>query len=65
MFQLDSKGARVCESSRSRQELSNEYLDFRNYMNLIFNLFAKIVFDTAENGPLKVRQKLAKLKVTN
>ena len=39
-------GAKVCRSGTSRQELSNEHL------------LAKIGFDTAENGPLKVRQKL-------
>ena len=37
-----------CKSCRSRQELSNEYL------------LAKFGFDTAENEPLKVCQKLAK-----
>ena len=37
----------MCTSCRSRTELSNEYL------------LAKIGFDTAENGPLKVCQKLA------
>ena len=35
-------GAKECQSDRSRQELSNEYL------------VAKIGFDTAENEPLKV-----------
>ena len=35
---------------RSRRELSHEYL------------LAKIGVDTAENGPLKVRQKLAKVR---
>ena len=45
------KGAKVCKSCRSRQELSNEYL------------LAKFGFDTAENEPLKVCQKLAKVKV--
>ena len=50
VFLLDSKGAKVCKckSCRSRQELSNEYL------------LAKFGFDTAENEPLKVCQKLAK-----
>ena len=48
VFQLDSKGAEVCESCRSRQELSNEYL------------LAKFGFDTAESEPLKVCQKIAK-----
>ena len=48
VFQLDSKGAKACKSCRSRQELSNEYL------------LAKFGFDTAENEPLKVCQKLAK-----
>ena len=55
VFRLDSKDAKVCKSCSSLQELSNEYQC----------ILAKIVFDTAENGPLKVRQKLAKLKVTN
>ena len=41
-------GAKACKSCRSRQELSNEYL------------LAKFGFDTAENEPLKVCQKLAK-----
>ena len=41
-----SKGAKAC---RSRQELFNEYL------------LAKIRFDTAENEPLKVCQKIAKI----
>ena len=41
-------GAKVYTSCRSRQELSNEYL------------LAKIGVDTAENGLLKVCQKLAK-----
>ena len=40
-------GAKACKSCRSRQELSNE------------RLLAKIGFDTAENGPLKVCQQLA------
>ncbi len=48
VFLLDSKGAKACKSCRSRQELSNEYL------------LAKFGFDTAENEPLKVCQKLAK-----
>ena len=39
-------GAKACKSCRSRQELSNEYL------------LAKFGFDTAENEPLKVCQKL-------
>ena len=65
VFLLDSKGAKVytfslfhfrfgsflpkthkCKSCRSRQELSNEYV------------LAKFGVDTAENGPLKVCQKL-------
>ena len=46
--QLDSKSANVSRSCRSRQDLSNEYL------------LAKFGVDTAENGPLKVCQKLAK-----
>ena len=41
-----SKGAKVGKSCRSRQELSNDYL------------LAKIRFDTAENEPLKVFQKI-------
>ena len=40
-------GAKVCKSCRS-QELSNEYF------------LSKIGFDTAESGPLKVGQQLAK-----
>ena len=48
VFQLDSKGAQVYESCISREELSNE------------DLLAKIGVDTAENGPLKVCQKLGK-----
>ena len=47
VFLLDSKGAKVYKSCRSRQELSNEYL------------LAKFGFDAAENGPLKVCQKVA------
>ena len=49
VFQMDSKGAKVCKckSCRSRQELSHEYL------------LAKLGVDTAENGPLKVCQKIA------
>ena len=50
VFGLESKGANVCKSCRSRQELSNEY----SY------LVAKFGVDTAENGPLKVRQTSAK-----
>ena len=42
------KVQKACKSCRSRQELSNEYL------------LAEIVFDTAENGPLKVYQQLAR-----
>ena len=45
VFLLDSKGAEVCESCRSRQELSNECL------------LANFGFDTAENEP-KISQKL-------
>ena len=46
---MGSKGAKACKSCRFRQKLSNEYL------------LAKFGFDTAENEPLKVCQKLAKL----
>ena len=42
VFRLESKGAEVCKSCRSRQELSNEYL------------LENFGIDTAENGPLKV-----------
>ena len=48
VFQLDSKGAKVCKPCRSRRELSNEYV------------FAKFGVDTAENEPLKVSHKLTK-----
>ena len=44
-------GAKESRSCRSRQELSNE------------SLLAKFGVDTAENGPLKVCQKLDKFKV--
>ena len=42
------KAAKACKSCKSRQELSNECL------------FANVGVDTAENGPLKVCQKLAR-----
>ena len=55
VFLSDSKGAKApkrvnlgIKSCRSRQELSNEYL------------LAKFGFDTAENEPLNVFQKVAK-----
>ena len=48
VLRLDSNGAKVCTSCRSRQELSHEYLDY---------LLAKIGFDTAEKWPVKVCQK--------
>ena len=48
VFQLDYKGAEVCDPCRSRQELSNKYL------------LANIGFDTAENEPPKVFQTSAK-----
>ena len=41
-----ARGAKVCKSCRSRQELSNEYL------------LAKIGVDTAENEPLEVWGKM-------
>ena len=44
-------GAKACKSCRSRQELPNEYIT------------AKFGFDTAENEPLKVCQKLAKARI--
>ena len=58
VFRLECQGAKVrfgsflpkthkCKSCRSRQELSNEYL------------LANFGVDTAENGPVKVCQKLA------
>ena len=47
--------AKVCKSCRSRRELSNEYLLFS-----IHCLLANFGVDTAENGSLKVCQKLAK-----
>ena len=55
LFKLESKGAKVCKthkckSCRFRQELSNGYLYF----------LAKLGFDTAENGPLKIWHKSAK-----
>ena len=40
------RGAKACKSCRSRQELSNEHL------------LSKFGVDTAESGPLKVRQKI-------
>ena len=43
-------GAKACKSCRSRQELSNEYL------------LARFGFNTAEKEPLKVCQKLAKVR---
>ena len=43
--------ANVCTSCRSRPELSNE--------NLVFTKSCKFGVDTAENGPLRVSQKLA------
>ena len=43
--------AEVCKSFKSRQELSNEYF------------LAEIGFDTAENEPLEVCQKLANSQV--
>ena len=73
VFLSDSKGAKVCKthkckSCRSRQELSNESLSMSLFLNLLFEpdsysneyLLAKFGFDTAENEPLKVCQKLAK-----
>ena len=45
-------GAKACKSCRSRQELLNEYL------------LANFGFDTAENEPLKVCQKIAKVRIT-
>ena len=48
VFLLDYKRAKVCKSCRSRQGISNEYL------------LAKIGFEPAKNGPLKVGQQLAK-----
>ena len=48
VFLLGSKGAKMCKSCRSREELSNEYL------------LPKFSVDTAENGPLKVCNKIAK-----
>ena len=48
VFLSDSKGTKVCKSCRSCQELANEYL------------LAKFGVDTAENGLLKVCQKLNK-----
>ena len=46
VFLLDSKGAEVCKSCRSRRELSNEYL------------VAKLSFDTGEIESRKVCQML-------
>ena len=45
-------GAKACKSCRSRQELSNEYL------------CVKFGVGTAESEPLKVCQKLAKVRMT-
>ena len=42
-------GAKVCQSCRSRQELSNEYFVFT----------CKIDVDTAENEPLKITDSAA------
>ena len=47
VFQLDSKGAKVRNSCRSRQNLSNEHS------------LPKIGVDTAENVPLKVSDSAA------
>ena len=46
-------GAKACKSCRSRQELSNECL------------LAKFGFDTAENGPFKVYQKIGNSSKSN
>ena len=53
VLRLDSKDAKVCKSCRSRKELSNEYL------------LATFGVDTAENGPLKVCQKLEEQIIKN
>ena len=51
---LDSKGAKVCKSCRSRQELS------KLIQTSVYYLLAKLCVDAAENGPLKVCQKITK-----
>ena len=50
VFRLESQAAKVCKSCSSRQELSNEYL-----LSLI-----KFGFDTPENEPLKVCQRIVR-----
>ena len=52
-----------CKSYKSHQELSKSLLDrdpYSQYLVTIEYLLAKIGFATAENGPLKVCEKLAK-----
>ena len=49
-------GAKVCRSCRSRQKLSKQ----DSYSNEYLIFTCKFGVDTAENGPLKVYQKLAK-----
>ena len=45
VFRLESQGAKACETCRTRQELSNEYL------------LAKFDVDTADKGLLRVCKK--------
>ena len=54
VVRLESQCAKVCKSCRSRQELSNE----NGVFSINMYLLAKFGVDTAENGPLKVCQKI-------
>ena len=53
VFLLDSKGAQACINLG---DLVESFLTSIQYLD---SLLAKIGFDTAENGPLKVCQELA------
>ena len=53
-------GAKACKSCRSRQELSNEYLLAK--FDVDTGIARSTAAAAAENEPLKVFQKLAKVR---
>ena len=56
VFQLDSEGAQLCKSCRSRQELSSEYLLFSIYLQNLASIQPRR--ERASQSLPKISQKL-------
>ena len=57
-------GAKVLKNQRNLEWCKGKNVDLVSFQTIIYYLLAKIGFDTAENDPLKVCQKMNFLKIS-